>query len=84
MEPTALHQATQQMNGTEREDRAARLAELVLEHYGSTLEPGKATHMHEVHLLDVYATGVTADHAASNWLKMANRAVQLQLGEVEA
>jgi hypothetical protein len=70
------------MNGTERADRASRLAELVLEHCGSILAPGTATHMHEVHLLDVYAMGESADRAASNWLKMANRAVQL--GEVEA
>jgi len=84
METTALHQATREMNVTEREHRAARLAELVLEHRGTILAPSSATHMHEIHLLDIYANGQSTYHAALNWLKMANRAVQLQLGEVEA
>jgi len=84
METQALHQATRQMNATAREDRAAQLADLVHEHGGTILAPSAATHMHEVHLLGVYANGESAEHAAVNWLDVASRLIPYLLIDVAA
>lgn len=75
MDTQALHQATRLMNATPRETRAARLEGLARELGGTILAPSAATHMHEIHLLGIYANGESLEHAAVNWLDVANRLV---------
>jgi hypothetical protein len=72
------------MNATPRADRAARLERLAQEHGGTILAPSAATHMHEVHLLGIYANGESLEHAAVNWLDVANRLVPYLRDEAAA